>query len=286
MVKALALKGATIYLGARSETKATSAIEKLRETFQNSTAPIHYLHFDHMDLATIVTGAQTFLSKETALHGLILNAGIMCTPYEISKDGYEAHWQTNYLSHFLLTSLLLPILTTTAQDCEPGVVRLVEMSSAAHHFAKAPGIRLDDKNDLPDNEPMDRYSQSKLANVLHAKEVSRRFGPKEGQAVRGEVWTASVHPGLVDTGLAASYASTSLLGRTMIRLGFAATPAKGALTAIFSAASDDFKREWSGCYMVPTAKKGWLFGKANDKALQEKLWSWSEEELKKKGFLA
>ncbi|KAK6540382.1 hypothetical protein TWF694_009182 [Orbilia ellipsospora] len=196
--KALAAKGATVYLGARSEPKATAAIEKLRETLQNPTAPIHYLHFDHMDLATVVTGAQTFLSKETALHGLILNAGIMCTPYEMSKDGYEAHWQTNYLSHFLLSSLLMPILTATAQNCEPGVVRFVEMTSGAHAMAKSPGIRFD-KNDLPDNEPFDRYAQSKLANILHVREVNKLVGPKEGEPVKGEIWTAAVHPGLVDT---------------------------------------------------------------------------------------
>ncbi|KAF3915160.1 hypothetical protein ABW20_dc0104280 [Dactylellina cionopaga] len=284
-VKALAAKKATVYLCARSESKAQTAIATIRESIQKPTAPIHYLYLDHMDLSTIISGAQTFLSKESSLHGLILNAGIMCTPYEKSTDGHEAHLQTNYISHFLLASLLLPVLKATALNSEPGQVRIVEVTSGAWAMAKGPGINFD-KPDLPDGKPFDRYAQSKLANVLHIKELHKHVGPKGVKPEKGEIWTASVHPGLVETNLSANYASTSLLGRTMIRLGLAATPEKGALTTIFTAASNDFKREWSGGYMVPTAKKGWLYMKANDLDLQDKLWKWTEGELKGKGFLA
>ncbi|EPS40243.1 hypothetical protein H072_6001 [Dactylellina haptotyla CBS 200.50] len=283
-IKALASKGATVYLGARSESKATAAIATIRESINNPDAPIHYIYLDHMDLSTIVAGAQSFLSKETALHGLLLNAGIMCTPWEVSKDGYEAHFQTNYLSHFLLTELLLPILKTTALNCEPGVVRFVEMASGAYMFAKSPGIFFD-QIDMPKHEPIDRYSQSKLANVLHANEINKQLGPKEKVAEKGEIWVSSVDPGLVETGLSASYASTSLLGRTLIRLGMAATPAKGALTPIFATAGNGFKREWSGAHIVPGAKPRVLIRQGKDQALQDKLYKWTGEQLKSKGFL-
>jgi NAD(P)-dependent dehydrogenase (short-subunit alcohol dehydrogenase family) len=49
---------------------------------------------DHCSLRTVVAAAKLFLTKETALHGLINNAGIMATPFEITKDGHEAQWQT------------------------------------------------------------------------------------------------------------------------------------------------------------------------------------------------
>ncbi|KAK6524519.1 hypothetical protein TWF281_011426 [Arthrobotrys megalospora] len=283
-VYALASKGATVYLCARTQSKATAAITSMREKLQNPNAPIHYLHMDHMDLSTVVAGANSFLSNESSLHGLILNAGIMCTPWEESTDGYEAHWQTNYVSHYLLTYLLLPTIQATAARCDPGVVRIVELSSGAWQMAKGPGIWFD-KLALADKEPLDRYCQSKLANVLHAKELHKKIGPKEGQPQRGEVWVSSVHPGLVETNLSANYATTSALGRTLLRMGMGAPPEKGCLGSLFAVASNNFKREWSGSYMVPTAKKGWTWRWANDKALQEKLWTWSEEQLRWKGFL-
>lgn len=54
----------------------------------------------------------------------------MFVPYEKCEDGYEAHWTINYLSHFLLTELLLPVLKTTGSESEN--VRVVNVSSCAH----------------------------------------------------------------------------------------------------------------------------------------------------------
>ncbi|KAF3152292.1 hypothetical protein EYR41_006600 [Orbilia oligospora] len=284
-VYGLASKGAAVYLCARSESKATTAITSLQEKLQNPSAPIHYLHMDNMNLSTIVAATNTFLSKESSLHGLILNAGIMCTPWEESTDGYESHWQTNYLSHYLLSYLLLPTIQSTALNCEPGVVRIVELTSAAWQMAKGPGIWFD-QIALPNHEPYDRYCQSKLANVLHIRELQKKVGPKAGNPVKGEIWVASVHPGLVETGLSANFATTSVLGRTLLRMGMGAPPDKGALGSLFAAASNDFKRDWSGSYMVPTAKKGWTWRWANDKDLQEKLWKWTEDQMRWKGFLS
>ncbi|KAK6352744.1 hypothetical protein TWF696_004747 [Orbilia brochopaga] len=285
--KALAFKNAKVYIGARSAPKAETAIATIQSTLPaTTTASLHHLPIDHMDLSTIVTAAHTFLAAEPLLHGLILNAGIMCTPYQLSTNGHEAHWQTNYLAHFLLTALLLPTLQATAQrdDVPIGTVRIVEMTSAAYLWASGAGIAFE-AIDLPRGKPFDRYVQSKLANILHIRELQARVGPKGSQPQRGEIWTAAVHPGLNDTGLAASYGASSLFGRTMIKLGFAAKPEKGAYGVILAAASNDFARSWSGCYIVPPAKKSTYYRQANDRNLQEKLWSWTEDELKRLGFL-
>ncbi|KAF3911889.1 hypothetical protein ABW21_db0200373 [Orbilia brochopaga] len=283
--KALALKNAKVYIGARSETKASTAISTIQSALPPaSSASIHYLLIDHMDLATVVTAAQTFLSAEPLLHGLILNAGIMCTPYELSTNGHEAHWQTNYLAHFLLTSLLLPTLQATAQrdDVPIGTVRIVELTSAAYLWASSAGVAFDGI-DLPRGKPFDRYVQSKLANTLHIRELNARIGPKGDQPQKGEIWTAAVHPGMNDTGLLANYSSTSLFGRTIIKLGFAEKPEKGAYGAILAAASNDFDRSWSGGYIVPPGKKSTYY-RHNGPDLREKLWSWTEDELKRLGF--
>lgn len=54
----------------------------------------------------------------------------MFVPYEKCEDGFEAHWTINYLSHFLLTELLLPILKNTGSKNENA--RIVNVSSCAH----------------------------------------------------------------------------------------------------------------------------------------------------------
>lgn len=73
------------------------------------------------------------------------------------------------------------------------------MSSDGHErFVPKQGIRFDDI-DLQAESAMLRYGQSKLANVLHAKELNKRFGPKEGEAKSGEIWVAAVHPGHINT---------------------------------------------------------------------------------------
>ena len=107
--------------------------------------------------------------------------------------------QTNYLSHWLLTKLLLPLLLATASASPPGAVRIVAVTSDGHaRFAPAGGISFDEVA-LASKGAMVRYGQSKLANVLHAKELNRRFGPQAADKTAGEIWTAAVHPGHINT---------------------------------------------------------------------------------------
>lgn len=140
----------------------------------------------------------------------------MATPYEESKNHYEAQFQvrlvcfgeteaqlicvqTNYLAHWLLTYLLLPILTKSARSSDPGTVRITNVSSDDHLlFAPSTGIDFEDINQTK-GSAWSRYGMSKLANILHAKELSRRYGPLSTSRGHGEIWTASVHPGTIDT---------------------------------------------------------------------------------------
>lgn len=70
--------------------KGTNGTQKIQNTYPN--ARITLLEMDHLSLASVASAADTFLSKESALHGLINNAGIMATPFAMSKDGFEAQW--------------------------------------------------------------------------------------------------------------------------------------------------------------------------------------------------
>jgi NAD(P)-dependent dehydrogenase (short-subunit alcohol dehydrogenase family) len=100
--------------------------------------------------------------------------------------------QTNYLSHFLLTHLLLPTLFSTATTAPPGTVRIINVSSSGHaQLAPKDGINLNDLN-LKDKSTWTRYGHSKLCQVLHAKSLAEKFGSKGLVAV-------SLHPGTVKT---------------------------------------------------------------------------------------
>jgi NAD(P)-dependent dehydrogenase (short-subunit alcohol dehydrogenase family) len=113
-------------MGARSPEKASDAITSIKTLYPN--ANITLLEMDHKSLSSVISAANLFLSKETSLHGLVNNAGIMATPFEMTKDGHEAQWQTNYLAHWVFTYHLLPILLSTSKTLPPGSVRIVNLT--------------------------------------------------------------------------------------------------------------------------------------------------------------
>ncbi|KAJ0359936.1 hypothetical protein COL922a_014552, partial [Colletotrichum nupharicola] len=84
-VDELAKHGARVYMGARTPRKAQAAIKTIRA--ETPTADVHFLQMDLMDLHSVVAAAKSFKEKETKLHGLVNNAGIMATPYALSGDG-------------------------------------------------------------------------------------------------------------------------------------------------------------------------------------------------------
>jgi NAD(P)-dependent dehydrogenase (short-subunit alcohol dehydrogenase family) len=115
---------------ARNLKKGAATIQSIKDL--HPSAKITLLEIDHVSLNSVVAAAKTVLANETRLDGLINNAGIMMTPLEITKDGYEMQWQTNYLAHWVLTSHLLPLLLKTAKNQPAGSVRIVNLTSSGH----------------------------------------------------------------------------------------------------------------------------------------------------------
>ncbi|RPB03582.1 NAD(P)-binding protein [Choiromyces venosus 120613-1] len=250
-----ATHNAKVYLAARSEQKASEAIEDI--LLKVSHANISFIKLDMMDLASVVTSPREFLTKEPHLHGLIDNAGIMAAPYTESVDGYESQPQTDYLSHWLLTHHLLPALHFAAGTSTPGDMRIINVTSNGHNlFAPKGGIDFSDMKKTS-GTPWSSYGMSKLVNILHARELNRLYGPASEGAAGRQIWTASVHPGSVDT----------------------------TYTSLFAAASNEFKRTESGEYFVPLAKKVKPSKDALDVDLAKKLWVWAEDELQNRGFI-
>ncbi|CZT00264.1 related to dehydrogenases with different specificities (related to short-chain alcohol dehydrogenases) [Rhynchosporium graminicola] len=198
----LAAKGARVYISARSLTTANLAISKILAL--HPEGDLHTLILDHTSLSSVVSAAQKFSSNGKKLHGLIVNAGILAVPYEIEKDDFESQMQVKYLAHRLLTFHLLPTLLATARGEGLGRVRVVCVSSEGHQKSSFGTTRiLYDEDEVKAFRDFGRYGLSKLANVMHAKSLHSQFGPgsESARAGRGLIWTGSLHPGFIDTGM-------------------------------------------------------------------------------------
>ncbi len=275
---------------ARSPEKGTAAIASIKE--KHPSAIISLLQMDLMNLASVVAAATHFLSLETALHGLINNAGIMATPFELTKDGYEAQWQTNYLAHWVFTERLLPLMLQTAKTLPAGSVRVVNLTSSGHLGAPKGGINFKDLS-LKKSSVWTRYGQSKLANILHTRTLHTRYGPGSAHARRsgeGEIWASCLHPGLVETNLATAVrakGATSVFS-VMRMLGLMWPADKGSWNSLFCAASRDMKVEQCGQYLEVFGRFGepWCrSGAAKDGRLAERLEEWTREEMRKGGWV-
>ncbi|KAF5854969.1 hypothetical protein ETB97_010474 [Aspergillus alliaceus] len=269
-VAGLASRGARVYMGARSAEKAENAITDLKRELGNPRADIVFLKLDLTDFKSVVEAARELRSKETALHGLINNAGIMGVPFSRTKDGYEIQFQTNYLSHWLFTYHLLPLLQSTALP-QPGTARIVNVTSDGHErFRLKEGIRLDDPN---------LESESAMLNAV--------YGPK-GKKPSGII-VAAVHPGHIDTNL--NKQATGMAPAAVLRImtpimkctGILDHEAKGALSSLFAIADPNFTE--SGAYIVPYAKIGKPSQMAKDDQLAERLWEWTFEMFQERGYL-
>lgn len=247
-----------------------------------------------MDLKSVVAAAKHFLSLETVLHGLVNNAGIMATPFEITKDLHEAQWQTNYLAHWVFTECLLPIMLQTSLNHSPGSVRVVNLTSTGHLAAPRGVINFQDLS-LKDASPMVRYSHSKLANVLQTKTLHKQYGPGSESARNGEgeVWISCVHPGVVGTNLLDSLVGDEASSiRTLLPVfrlfGMIMSADKASYTSLFLVASQDMKPEQSGTYCdvhKSLFEPSWQSSAAKDAGLAEKLEEWTKKEMKDEGWL-
>jgi len=276
---------------ARSAEKGAAAIANIKK--MHPSARINLLQMNLTDLASVAAAAKQFLALETALHGLVNNAGIMATPFEMTKDGHEAQWQTNYLAHWVLTEHLLPLMLQTAKALPPGGVRIVNLTSSGHLGAPKGGINFEDLS-LRDSGPWPRYGQSKLANILHTKTLHKMYGPGSPSARNGdgEIWVSSVHPGLVETNLATSVGQS---GSSMMRIlpalrmfGMVWPADKGSYTSLFLVASRDMKAEQSGSYCEISRRlmePRWQSSAAKDAKLAERLEEWTRTVMRKDGWV-
>lgn len=178
-VRVLAQRGARVIATGRSREKVAAATASL----QGEIVP---LACDLAKPESVRAAVASLLELKHPLHAVICNAGIMAPPRLEQAFGYELQFFTNHVGHFSLVTSLLPHVASDA--------RFVIVSSNAHRRAPAGGIMFDNLSGERGYEPQRAYGQSKLANLLFAKELSRRL------AGSGKTANA-LHPGVIKTNL-------------------------------------------------------------------------------------
>jgi retinol dehydrogenase 12 len=265
-----------IYLAARSQAKFDEAWKDISAAAPG--ANVAFLELDLSSLASVKKAADQVIAENGRLDQLINNAGIMAVPHAVSKDGYEIEFATNHMGHALLTRQLLPLMQRTAS--QPGSdVRIVNVSSQGHMMVTGPGIHFDKlKTSMESSNPLTLYGQSKLANVLHARELAKRYP---------DILATSIHPGRITTNLTNTmFEGNGFNGKfqkVMDSLMGPLTVQEGALTQIWAAT---WKREEvkNGTYYMPIGKVSAGSGKSRNAELATKLWEWTEAELVAKGY--
>jgi NAD(P)-dependent dehydrogenase (short-subunit alcohol dehydrogenase family) len=182
--KALAGKGARVLLACRDEAKAQAAMSAIRDSLPQ--ANLAFLPLDQADLASVRRAAE-LAAAEPRIDVLLNNAGVMFPPLTRTRDGFELQFGVNHLGTFALSALLLPKLAKT-----PGS-RVVVTASLAHQRGR---LKWDDLNAEKAYNRTTRYSDSKLANMLHFAELDRRL-----RAAGSPVMALGCHPGVAATEL-------------------------------------------------------------------------------------
>jgi NAD(P)-dependent dehydrogenase (short-subunit alcohol dehydrogenase family) len=226
---ALAGAGAEVVVTGRNEAKGRHALEMIRGEFPK--ARIAYENLDLAKLASVADFVTRFAAAHASLDLLVNNAGVMALPErQVTADGFEMQFGTNYLGHYALTARLLKLLRRGDKP------RVVNLSSLAHRpgaidFGNLQGAR--------SYNPWKAYCQSKLAMLMFALELQRR-----SDLAGWGLMSNAAHPG---------YARTDLIpngpgaGGLLWQVSKALQPlisqsaAEGALPTLFAATSPEAK---------------------------------------------
>ncbi|MBN2441753.1 MAG: SDR family NAD(P)-dependent oxidoreductase [Spirochaetales bacterium] len=203
-----------IILACRDEERGTKAVRQLIK--QTSWPEIKFMRLDLASLESIRNFVDNYhKSALPPLRGLVNNAGVqIITGTTFTRDGFEMTFGVNHLGHFLLTNLLLPMMSLPS--------RIIVVSSEAHNPETSIGLPAPDYTDpytlaKPDrgnltnkskraHEGKVRYATSKLCNLLFAYELNRRLAAKGYQEPDNMISVHAYAPGIVPgTGIGKDY---------------------------------------------------------------------------------
>lgn len=239
-------KGATVLLHGRNRERCEAVLEEVQRQTGWGAGSQYYLA-DLSSLSEVRGLAEQILSKHDRLDVLINNAGIIARERQETQDGVELTFAVNYLAHFLLTNLLLPLLKASAP------ARIVNVASAGQSSVDFHDVML-----KRGYGGMKAYTQSKLAQVMFTFELTERL--------RGSgVTVNALHP--------ATLMDTKMVRETFGRAS--STVQEGTEAVVRLAASPELERE-TGRYFDGT-REARASRQAYEAEARKRLWDLSEK---------
>lgn len=253
-MRAIAERGATVFAAARTREKA----ERAGGQVEGETLAVPC---ELGEPESVQSCVEEVRGHGAELDAIICNAGIMALPELERAHGYEKQFFVNHIGHFILVTGLLDQLADDG--------RVVMVSSDAHRSAPKEGIQFDNLKGQKGYSAWRAYGQSKLANLLFAKELGRRFEQDETQRVAN-----AVHPGVIATNLT-RHMNPILRGIwNMAEPLFLKSSEQGAATQTWAAVHPD-TADYNGEYMEDCNVAD-PAGKAKKPELASRLWEESE----------
>ena len=259
-----------VFMTARDPTKGQKAVDEVLTTASEGTK-VTLLELDLASFESVKAAAAKFTTLAKRLDILYLNAGFMGAPDSLTQEGYELQMGVNHLAHALLLHLLLPTLqqTVSSTGTKP---RIISLSSSGHAYLEPPNIKFDHLK-TPDGgrRNIDRYMQSKLANLVYAREFA---------AHHPEITMVSLNPGEVQTELFTRPTDDDFVRHITREVA----PQQwipvdqGVKNHLWAASAEENAIE-SGLYYDPVGKEGKLGPGAMDEVLSKEVWDWTQREL-------
>jgi NAD(P)-dependent dehydrogenase (short-subunit alcohol dehydrogenase family) len=257
--KGIAEKGAQIIMACIDLDQAKPVLEEIVNKTNNDN--IELMQLDLSSQSNIHKFAENFTEKYNCLDVLINNAGVFSLKRFETEDGLEKTIGINYFGHYLLTSLLLPIIKKSKQG------RIINISSDSYKQAK---FDLDDLQSKIKYKGMGAYPSSKLALILFTQELAKRLKDSN-------ITVNAVHPGHVSTGIWNMWENPKWYQSLTIKIlnMFFISPDEGAQTSIHLATSDEVQNI-TGKYFSKKKPVN-VKSKYNTMDIQRKLWALSKE---------
>ncbi len=263
----LADHGAHVVLAVRNLDKGKAAIETIKAASPRADVALQELDLSALD--SVRAAADALCSAYPRIDLLINNAGVMWTPKQTTRDGFELQFGTNHLGHFALTGLVLDHLLPVQGS------RVVTVSSLAHRIRAA--IHFDDLQWEHSYSRIGAYGQAKLANLLFTYDLQRRLAAKGAPTI-----AVAAHPGGSNTELARNLPAVFRPAEKILGPLLFQNAAMGALPTLRAATDpavqggqyygpDGFAEQRGHPKLVKSS------GQSHDESLQRRLWTVSEE---------
>jgi NAD(P)-dependent dehydrogenase (short-subunit alcohol dehydrogenase family) len=249
--EALARRGATVVLLCRNRERGEAARREIVSETGNES--VELVVADLSSQEQVRGAAAEIMDRHSRIHVLVNNAGVFLAERQLTEDGVEKTFATNYLGHFLLTMLLLDALGAGAPS------RIVNVASRTGRYK----IDLDDLALEKKYSTFSAASQSKLAQVMWTVELAQRL---EGRSITAN----AVHPGLAKSGITRELPA---LMRVLLNL-LSASPEKRAQTTIHVAAAPELA-DVSGQFFGPKRRPLKLPEQARSEQARRRLWDLS-----------